>query len=84
MVHESKSDASRMTPSVLLEKLAAGQIVELDGWHLSQTLCSFGPIIETTDPYGVGSGTTSMTLDDCERLLAWIDQSTRVDPHFQL
>ena len=83
MTHEAMSDASRITPGVLLEKLEAGQVVELDGWHLSQTQCSFGPIIETTDPYGVGSGTTSMTLDDCERLLARIDHSIRVDPHFQ-
>ena len=58
-----------MTPCVLLSLLTAGQVVEIDGWSVSRTLCTFGPIIETTDPYGVGSGTTSMTLIDCERLL---------------
>jgi hypothetical protein len=63
----------KMSPEELLTKLAAGECVKIDGWSISKTDLSFGPIIETTNPYGCGSGTSSMTLSDCSRMIKVID-----------
>lgn len=64
---------AKMSPQELLVKLEAGENIKIDGWSISRTDLSFGSIIETTNPYGCGSGTSSMTVDDCTRLIDQID-----------